>query len=78
MPDSPATTRHSIRRLSARAGVSVAGYLRHLMNVNEPTAARILTLHNIAFLVDLVADARTAISGGSFETFRQQINEVWA
>ncbi len=54
------------------------GYLRHLMNVNEPTAARILTLHNIAFLVDLVADARTAISGGSFETFRQQINEVWA
>ena len=54
------------------------GYLRHLMNVNEPTAARILTLHNIAFLVDLVADARAAISGGSFEAFRQQINEVWA
>ncbi len=54
------------------------GYLRHLMSVNEPTAARILTLHNIAYLVDLFAQARAAIVAGRFETFRQQVNEVWS
>ncbi len=53
------------------------GYLRHLMSVNEPTAGRILTLHNIAFLVNLVADARSAIELGQFELFREQVNEVW-
>ncbi|WP_428118870.1 tRNA guanosine(34) transglycosylase Tgt [Candidatus Poriferisodalis sp.] len=54
------------------------GYLRHLMSVNEPTAARILTLHNIAYLVSLVAEARAAVTAGSFETFRRQVNEVWS
>ena len=54
------------------------GYLRHLMSVNEPTASRILTLHNIAFLNDLVADARAAIEAGRFSAFREQVNEVWA
>jgi queuine tRNA-ribosyltransferase len=53
------------------------GYLRHLMSVNEPTASRILTLHNIAFLNGLVADARAAIEAGRFDTFRGQVNEVW-
>ncbi len=53
------------------------GYLRHLMSVNEPTASRILTLHNIAFLNELVADARSAVEAGRFSTFREQVNEVW-
>ncbi|WP_420439386.1 tRNA guanosine(34) transglycosylase Tgt [Candidatus Poriferisodalis sp.] len=53
------------------------GYLRHLMSVNEPTASRILTLHNIAFVNDLVADARAAIEAGQFGAFREQVNEVW-
>ena len=53
------------------------GYLRHLMSVNEPTAARILTLHNIAFLNGLVADARAAIEAGRFGTFREQVDDVW-
>ena len=53
------------------------GYLRHLMSVNEPTASRILTLHNIAFLNDLVADARAAIEAGRFSAFRGQVSEVW-
>ena len=53
------------------------GYLRHLMSVNEPTASRILTLHNIAFLTDLVADARAAIEEGRFSAFREQVHEVW-
>lgn len=53
------------------------GYLRHLMSVNEPTASRILTLHNIAFLNNLVADARAAVEAGRFSAFREQVNEVW-
>ena len=53
------------------------GYLRHLMSVNEPTASRILTLHNIAFLNDLVAGARAAVEAGRFSAFREQVNEVW-
>ena len=53
------------------------GYLRHLMSVNEPTASRILTLHNIAFVNDLVADARAAIEAGQFGAFRERVNEVW-
>ncbi|WP_420621127.1 tRNA guanosine(34) transglycosylase Tgt [Candidatus Poriferisodalis sp.] len=53
------------------------GYLRHLMSVNEPTAGRILTLHNIAFLAELVSDAGAAIEAGRFNAFRQQVNEVW-
>ncbi len=53
------------------------GYLRHLMSVNEPTASRILTLHNIALVNDLVADARAAIEAGQFGAFREQVNEVW-
>ena len=53
------------------------GYLRHLMSVNEPTASRILTLHNIAFLNDLVANARAAIEADRFSAFREQVNEVW-
>ena len=53
------------------------GYLRHLMTVNEPTASRILTLHNIAFLGDLVADARAAIEADRFALFRDQINDTW-
>ncbi len=53
------------------------GYLRHLMSVNEPTASRILTLHNIAFLNDLAAEARAAIEAGGFDGFRERVNEVW-
>ncbi|WP_419841680.1 tRNA guanosine(34) transglycosylase Tgt [Candidatus Poriferisodalis sp.] len=53
------------------------GYLRHLMSVNEPTAGRILTLHNLAFLGDLVSDARAAIEAGRFGAFREQVNDVW-
>ncbi|WP_419911145.1 tRNA guanosine(34) transglycosylase Tgt [Candidatus Poriferisodalis sp.] len=63
----------------AQPGVRFSrGYLRHLMSVNEPTAGRILTLHNIAFLADLVSDARAAIEAGQFAAFRTQVNEVWS
>ncbi len=54
------------------------GYLRHLLTVREPTAARILTLHNLWFLLDLVRRARTAIENAEFDAFRSDVLDVWA
>ena len=74
----PLDTREEGADSRPRSGARFSrGYLRHLMSVNEPTASRILTLHNITFLNDLVADARAAIEAGRFSAFREQVNEVW-
>ena len=54
------------------------GYLRHLLQVDEPTARRLLTLHNLAWLLRFLADLRRAIREGRFEAFRAQVHEVWA
>ena len=53
-------------------------YLRHLMQVKEPTAARIATLHNLWFLIDLVKKARQAIEEGNYEAFRSETLETWS
>lgn len=74
----PLDTREEGAGSRPRSGTRFSrGYLRHLMSVNEPTASRILTLHNITFLNDLVADARAAIEASRFSAFREQVNEVW-
>jgi tRNA-guanine family transglycosylase len=46
--------------------------------VKEPTAARIATLHNLWFLLDLVKRARTAIEEGRYESFRLETLKTWA
>jgi queuine tRNA-ribosyltransferase len=53
------------------------GYLRHLLVVGEPTAGRLLSIHNLAFLLGLMAEARTAIGRGTFEGLRSRTAEVW-
>ncbi len=53
-------------------------YIRHLLVAGEPTAGRILTLHNLAWLADLVARMRQAIVEGRFEAFRAGIWAQWA
>lgn len=52
-------------------------YLRHLLMVAEPTAPRLLTLHNLAFLLGLVARARQAITAGTLGTLRAEVAGVW-
>ena len=47
------------------------GYLRHLFSTREPTGSRLLTLHNLRYTLDLVADARTAIQTGVFSEFQR-------
>jgi queuine tRNA-ribosyltransferase len=45
-------------------------YIRHLVNQEEILGLRLLSLHNLRFLIDLVAAARKAIERGAFETWR--------
>jgi queuine tRNA-ribosyltransferase len=44
-------------------------YLRHLFKSGEMLGPRLLSHHNIAFLVDLTAEARAAISAGEFDAW---------
>jgi len=53
----------------ACAGFSRA-YIRHLINQQEILGVRLLSLHNLRFLIDLVAAARQAIERGGFESWR--------
>ena len=53
------------------------GYLRHLFQVGEPTALRLVSLHNIAWTLNLMARMRAAIANGTFATLRQDVLSVW-
>ncbi len=53
------------------------GYLRHLLGVGEPTAWRLVSIHNLAFVLDLMADARAAIVGRRFDAFRAAVADTW-
>lgn len=54
------------------------GYLRHLLQVREPTAQRILTLHNLWWLLRFVDDMRTAIEEQRFDAFAKDVHELWS
>ena len=53
------------------------GYLRHLFVVGEPTAGRLLTIHNLSWLLALVDAARRAIVDGSLPALRSQVAATW-
>ena len=48
-------------------------YLHYLARAEAPTAARLLTLHNLTFLERLVAGARAAIEAGAFAGYRSAV-----
>ncbi len=52
-------------------------YIRHLLIVDEPTARRILTLHNVAWTLHLVERMRRAIDEGTFAALRAEVLAVW-
>ena len=45
-------------------------YLRHLVNQEELLGLRLLSLHNLTFLLDLTAGARAAIERGGFAAYK--------
>jgi len=50
-------------------------YLRHLVNQNELLGLRLLSLHNLHFLLELTAGARGAIENGRFASYRREALE---
>ena len=46
-------------------------YIRHLVTQDEILGLRLLSLHNLWFVLDLTARARAAIERGTFSTFRR-------
>ncbi len=68
--------------LDASCGCSVCSrwsraYLRHLLTVNEPTAPRLLTLHNVWWTLRLVEEVRTAIVNGTLDSVRSRLQAAY-
>ena len=55
-------------------------YLRHLVNQNELLGLRLLSLHNLRFVVELTRGAREAIHRRSFASYKRDVLErtAWA
>ncbi len=53
------------------------GYLRHLFVVGEPTAGRLLSMHNLAWLLGLVGRAREAVRTGGLAQIRTEVAANW-
>ncbi|MGQ0520089.1 MAG: tRNA guanosine(34) transglycosylase Tgt [Actinomycetota bacterium] len=53
-------------------------YLRHLHLMGDPGAARLLTLHNLAWTLALVARAREAVAAGRLRRLRAEVAATWA
>jgi queuine tRNA-ribosyltransferase len=53
------------------------GYLRHLLLVGEPTALRLLSIHNLTYVLGLMDQARTAIGDGSLAELRKRTAATW-
>jgi queuine tRNA-ribosyltransferase len=47
-------------------------YIRHLVTQREMLGLRLLSLHNLRFVLDLTARARAAIERGTFSSFRDE------
>jgi len=59
------------------AGRWSRGYLRHLLATHEPTAARLVTLHNLAWLLRLMDRVRAAVREGTFDDLRAGVGLVF-
>lgn len=47
-------------------------YLHHLQRANEITGARLNTLHNLHFYLQIMQEMRDAIAAGTFQSWREQ------
>ena len=53
------------------------GYLRHLAVLGEPTAATILTRHNLSWMLQFMDRIRGAIRAGTLEVLRGEVAATW-
>ncbi len=73
---------HDPRPLDETCGCAVCerwsrAYIRHLLQVGEPTALRLLTWHNLAWTLALVQRTRAAIEDGSLQRVRGEVAEAY-
>jgi queuine tRNA-ribosyltransferase len=52
-------------------------YIHHLVKAGEALGAMLLTWNNLAYYQRLMADARTAIAGGSYADFVEKSQQEW-
>jgi queuine tRNA-ribosyltransferase len=52
-------------------------YLRHLFMVGEPGAGRLLTVHNLAWMMSLMNRLRDAVIDGTLDVVRAGLGAVW-
>ena len=53
------------------------GYIRHLFQVGEATGPRLVSLHNIAWTLQLMDSMRNAIVIGRFDELRRSVLAIW-
>ena len=53
------------------------GYVRHLLVTSEPTGGRLLSIHNLAWLLSLVERGREAIRAGTLAGLRAEVAAIW-
>jgi queuine tRNA-ribosyltransferase len=53
------------------------GYLRHLLGVGEQVAARLVTIHNVAWTTRFVARTADAIRAGRLASWRTEVLDIW-
>lgn len=47
-------------------------YLQHLCKIGDPLVGQLLSIHNVAFLMNLMGEIRTAIAAGSFNVLASE------
>lgn len=52
-------------------------YIRHLLHVNEIMGARLMTIHNLHFFLELARQARMHLEAGTFPAFAQKVLETY-
>lgn len=54
------------------------GYIRHLLAVGEPTGGRLLSLHNLSWMQNLMGRCGAAIRAGKLTALRAEVADRWA
>jgi queuine tRNA-ribosyltransferase len=52
-------------------------FLRHLFKVGEPTASRLVSVHNVAWTIAFMDRMRAAIADGRFQPLRTEVLRIW-
>ncbi|MGN6247451.1 MAG: tRNA-guanine transglycosylase, partial [Ginsengibacter sp.] len=52
-------------------------YLRHLFKSKEILAMEIASIHNLAFYLHVVTQARQQILNGNFQSWKNEMTALW-